>query len=311
MKYNRLWSITSLCILAALASGCEKESQVYDETCMSVLVSDISSKATITTDQSFESLYGTSGFLAYSCGHDDPSLVAVDFRPFVKRTESTIWEPISKITWPGYATDFFAWAPNDEENIVFSTKDHTIYYITPTDVNSQHDLLVAENTNIPAWNNAPIVLSFGHALTAVKLITGEDFPEGSVIKSVSICNVNLNGKYQFAPTDGTARWKALSCIGRITLDLSESTDVVPADNDGMPITKDNQTFFVIPQACPDNVHLEILYGEKIKKIYMPDGFAFRQGECVTLEVSGRDGWFYATVVKVEQREDVDAGTMSI
>lgn len=308
MKHNKLSVITSFCILAALASGCEKESQVNDATYMSVFVSDISSKATVTTTQSFEGLYATDGFMVFSCGHDAPSSIAVNIKPFVKN--DALWTPDTKIAWPAYASDFMAWVPYDKAT--FSKIDHTISYTVPTDVTQQQDLLVTEKLNIPAHNNAPIELSFDHALTAVRLVVGQEFPGGSSITSISLCNVLLTGKYQFAPADDAPRWTDLSGSGTISLDLSASPISVPEEYEaGMPITGSDQTFFVIPQTCADDAHLEIMYGGKTRYIYLPEGFVFRQGDCVTLQVNGKNDWFYVTVGIVEHREDVEAGTMSI
>ena len=309
MNRNRLKIVALLCILVSLACGCGKNSLDREADSMSAQLAGITSKGTVTTTPMFSDLYGASGFMVYACGHSDASKVAVESKPFVKN--GTVWAPATKILWPGYATDFFAWAPYDAEKIVFSASEKSISYIVPTDVTLQQDLLVTKVENVPALYNTPLDLSFDHALAAVKLVTGSDFPGGEAIKSISLCNVNLTGKYQFTPAPDTEAWTELSGIGTMTLDKSASDDLIPSENAGMPITGNDETFFVIPQACTDDVHLEILYGEKMKYNYLPEDLVFHQGECVTLQVDGKDDWFYATVVRVEHRTDVDAGAMSI
>ena len=179
------------------------------------------------------------------------------------------WKPETDYFWlNGKSLDFYAWYPyNSAEGkngipagMTLNQEDFSsILYTVPTDVSKQEDLMFAVNKNAlePADGNATS-LDFKHSLAAVKFVVG-DLPTGTKVTSVALKGVKYKGDLAVTAGNNGAAQLAWSNLANETVNFTQATNKEVKENDtDHAITKENQTFFMMPQTLPDDAMAEVV-----------------------------------------------------
>ena len=188
------------------------------------------------------------------------------------------WKPETDYFWlNGKSLDFYAWYPyNSAEGtngipsgMTLNQEDFSsISYTVPTDVSKQEDLMFAVNKNAsePADGNATS-LDFKHSLAAVKFVVG-DLPTGTKVTSVSLKGVKYKGDLAVTAGNNGEAQLAWSNLANETREFTVVTNKEVTENDtDNAITKEKQTFFMMPQTLPDDAMVEVVVeDEKASKV---------------------------------------------
>ena len=179
------------------------------------------------------------------------------------------WKPQTDYFWlNGKSLDFYAWYPyNSAEGtngipagMTLNQEDFSsISYTVPADVSKQEDLMFAVNKNAtePADGKATS-LDFKHSLAAVKFVVG-DLPTGTKVTSVALKGVKYKGNLAVTAGNNGAAQLAWSNLGNDTENFTQATTKEVKENDtDNAITKENQTFFMMPQTLPDDAKVEVV-----------------------------------------------------
>lgn len=186
----------------------------------------------------------------------------------IKRSADS-WKPQADYFWlNGKPLDFYAWYPyNSAEGtsgipagMTLNNEDFSsISYTVPTDVSKQEDLMFAVKKNAPepADGNATS-LDFKHSLAAVKFVVG-DLPTGTKVTSVALKGVKYKGNLAVTTDNNGGAQLAWSNLANDTEDFTQVTDKEVKENDtDNAITKEDQTFFMMPQTLPDDAIIEVV-----------------------------------------------------
>lgn len=215
-------------------------------------------RGTQITDADGMSSFGVTAFLG--------SQKYMDHVEIKKSADS--WKPQTDYFWlNGKPLDFYAWYPyNSAEGtngipagMTLNQEDFSsISYTVPTDVSKQEDLMFAVNKNAkePADGNATS-LDFKHSLAAVKFVVG-DLPTGTKVTSVALKGVKYKGNLAVTTDNNGAAQLAWSNLANETVNFTQATDKEVKENDtDNAITKEDQTFFMMPQTLPDDAEVEV------------------------------------------------------
>ena len=184
---------------------------------------------------------------------------------------------------------FCAYYPYSEpsDNISFeSTGRWTILnYSVPTDISKQVDLLSARSEPYFPSNKPIVSMLFNHALTAIQFKTGANLPAGVTIKSISFKNIYFKGKHFIGTIIGEHAWAVDQTHKRdFTLNLNYISDGTA----GKDITTQDNTFFLLPQALPDNAAVEVtmMINGQLKTLKKAiNGKTWKQGEKIVYNLS--------------------------
>lgn len=170
----------------------------------------------------------------------------------VATKDGDLWFPKEKYYWPtGKELSFYAWYPygSTENGLTVTDADTqgapTLTYEIPHEVSDQVDVMTAIATGQSEDKSDPVTgteLTFNHALTAVKFVTGDDLP-GCTVKSIAIRNVKYKGSY----TLGADAWNLQDDVRDFSVTIDKETD----GTGGVSLTGDDQTFFMMPQTFKD------------------------------------------------------------
>ena len=179
------------------------------------------------------------------------------------------WKPETDYFWlNGKPLDFYAWYPyNSAEGtngipagMTLNQEDFSsISYTVPTDVSKQEDLMFAVNKNAsePADGNATS-LDFKHSLAAVKFVVG-DLPTGIKVTSVALKGVKYRGNLAITAGNKGEVQFTWSNLANDTENFTQATNKEVKENDtDNAITKEKQTFFIMPQTLPDDAMVEVV-----------------------------------------------------
>lgn len=179
------------------------------------------------------------------------------------------WKPETDYFWlNGKSLDFYAWYPyNSAEGtngipagMTLNQEDFSsISYTVPTEVSKQEDLMFAakKNATEPADGNATS-LDFKHSLAAVKFVVG-DLPTGTKVTSVALKGVKYRGNLAVTTDDKGEVQFTWSNLANDTENFTQVTNKEVKENDtDKAITKENQTFFMMPQTLPDDAMVEVV-----------------------------------------------------
>lgn len=179
------------------------------------------------------------------------------------------WKPQTDYFWlNGKSLDFYAWYPyNPAEGTngipagmtLNQENFSSISYTVPTDVSKQEDLMFAvkKNAKEPADGNATS-LDFKHSLAAVKFVVG-DLPAGTKVTSVALKGVKYRGNLAVTTDDKGEVQFTWSNLANDTENFTQVTNKEVKENDtDKAITKENQTFFMMPQTLPDDAMAEVV-----------------------------------------------------
>ena len=161
-------------------------------------------------------LQNLNAFKVTAFGQDEANNYFTDM-PVTKEGDS--WKPASTYYWPGFDLKFFAYAPQDLENVSISKNAQTITDFAPDQaVARQKDLLVSYNTGNKKDNEAKgVAMNFKHALSQIE-VKAKCSNEKIKIEVIGLKMVNAAAKANFAfPADETktdytmqqSQWKEL------------------------------------------------------------------------------------------------------
>lgn len=233
-----------------------------------------------------DTFYESFGVLAsaYTGSWSETSCL-MDYMYNVEVTKASGWT--TNYFWPtgGRKVRFFAYAPYGGSGIVLSDKTKagtpTIRYTVPAAVASQNDLLVAAPAAMDGNTSATALLPFGHVLTAVRFVTGDDVLAGKIMK------ITLKGVYGSATLAmGTPAW---SDYGK-TANFSQSCSVNVDGSADQEITLAKATFMLLPQTLPAGATIEIVYTDKLSNTLRTltasiAGSQWPMGKTVTYRIS--------------------------
>ncbi len=178
------------------------------------------------------------------------------------------WKPKTAYFWlNGKPLDFYAWYPYNSEGtngipagMTLNQEDFSsISYTVPTDVSKQEDLMFAvyKNASEPADGNATS-LDFKHSLAAVKFVVG-DLPTGIKVTSVALKGVKYRGNLAITAGNKGEVQFTWSNLANDTENFTQATNKEVKENDtDNAITKEKQTFFIMPQTLPDDAMVEVV-----------------------------------------------------
>lgn len=179
------------------------------------------------------------------------------------------WKPETDYFWlNGKPLDFYAWYPyNSAEGTngipsgmtLNQENFSSISYTVPTDVSKQEDLMFAvkKNATEPADGKATS-LDFKHSLAAVKFVVG-DLPTGTKVTSVALKGVKYKGDLAVTTDNKGEAQLAWSNLANDTENFTQATTKEVKENDtDNAITKEDQTFFMMPQTLPDDAKVEVV-----------------------------------------------------
>lgn len=188
------------------------------------------------------------------------------------------WKPETDYFWlNGKSLDFYAWYPyNSAEGtngipsgMTLNQEDFSsISYIVPTDVSKQEDLMFAVNKNESEPKDGKATsLDFKHSLAAVKFVVG-DLPTGTKVTSVALKGVKYKGNLAVTTDDKGEVQFTWSNLANETGNFTQATTKEVKENDtDNAITKEDQTFFMMPQTLPDDAMVEVVVeDEKASKV---------------------------------------------
>lgn len=179
------------------------------------------------------------------------------------------WKPQTDYFWlNGKSLDFYAWYPyNSAEGtngipsgMTLNQEDFSsISYTVPTDVSKQEDLMFAVNKNASEPKDGKATsLDFKHSLAAVKFVVG-DLPTGTRVTSVALKGVKYKGNLAVTTDDKGEVQFTWSNLANETGNFTQATTKEVKENDtDNAITKENQTFFMMPQTLPDDAMAEVV-----------------------------------------------------
>lgn len=213
----------------------------------------------ITDADGMSSSFGVTAFMG--------SQKYMDYVEIKKSADS--WKPQTDYFWlNGKSLDFYAWYPyNSAEGtngipagMTLNQEDFSsISYTVPADVSKQEDLMFAVNKNAtePADGKATS-LDFKHSLAAVKFVVG-DLPTGTKVTSVALKGVKYKGNLAVTAGNNGAAQLAWSNLANDTENFTQATNKEVKENDtDNAITKEDQTFFMMPQTLPDGAIVEVV-----------------------------------------------------
>ena len=227
-----------------------------------------------------------------------------------------VWRTADPHAWPGSGVNvrFFAYAPVTTPvglTITASAGTPKFDYIVPDDVADQIDLLTA-TADAPGNSTGSVKLTFKHALTAVRFVTGDQILTGGIIKKVTLKGVYGKGSYSV----GATSWTGWGSVNDFTQVLNVATDGT-AD---AVITTADQTFIMVPQTLPANAAVEIevedAYGKTRTRSASIAGKTWPMGSSVKYRISTKNDTLTFDVVitdwDVENRDlSLDKGMSGV
>ncbi|TCO91130.1 fimbrillin-like protein [Bacteroides heparinolyticus] len=189
---------------------------------------------------------------------------ATSYMRTVKVKKSEGWN--TSYYWPGAARkiSFFASAPYGSPglralNDGFLGNPPYLFYIVPSDVADQKDLLVAASTDRPGNTNTDEDLKMKHALTAVRFVTGDNMLPGTVSK-ITLKNVYGTGNLRMTALPA---WRNQGGARNFELTLSPAATAPDPPVPGTELTPEAVTFMMLPQTLPTNAQIEIEYRDNL------------------------------------------------
>ncbi len=181
-------------------------------------------------------------------------------------SDGTSWSSDKTYYWPGsqYSMRFYAYAPSDMDETLFSCPETTFSYTVPSDVADQQDLMfAAAGGDLDGGyiegdpTSTSVNLTFNHLLTAVKFVVGSNI--NGTVESVALNGVYCSGTFDMdADPSGSAwGWDLNSQTNDFEQTVNTSLGSSPAD--GTAITAEAQTFMMMPQTLPEGAEIEINY----------------------------------------------------
>lgn len=209
----------------------------------------------------------------------------------VEITRSSDWTLKDEYLWPGndklhfnaYSPYFSSASIEGIKSVNVSPGALSIDYEIPVEVKNQIDLLYS--TPVEA-SSSPCQLSFNHALTAIKFVSGSEMVPCTV-KSITVSGVLSSGTLNLE----SGEWNNLSSPSDFTvipdITLSEAPDSEYVES-GTPITSAEQTFLLIPQVLDKNASISVILDVNGKEFTLSSSLesqSFPMGKTLTYRIS--------------------------
>ncbi len=174
------------------------------------------------------------------------------------KKEGSNWFVADNEKWPAAGTvSFYAYAPYNVSSLQWKgddevTKNKTIHYTVPTNVEKQPDFIVAKSEGksfTSSSANTPVDLHFSHALTAITFSVSDDMEKG-VINSIKIEGVKGEGDYDLS----TNAWSVSSSSASYNVPISAGGLAVGTETVNLAA---NATLMMIPQTLGDGAKVTI------------------------------------------------------
>ncbi|MGI6815813.1 fimbrillin family protein, partial [Bacteroides sp. KG122] len=132
-------------------------------------------------------------------------------------------------------------------------------YTVPSAVADQKDLLVATAVDKAGNTNTAEPLTMRHALTAVRFVTGDGMLPGTVSK-ITLKNVYGTGRMKL---EASPAWYGQGTTASFGQTLSSEAVAPDPQAPGTPLTKEAETFMMIPQTLPTGAQIEVIYRDDL------------------------------------------------
>ena len=174
-----------------------------------------------------------------------------------KEGSNNNWFVADNVKWPAAGTvSFYAYAPYNVSSLQWKgvddvTKNKTIHYKVPTNVEDQPDFIVAKsegNSFNSSSANTPVDLQFSHALTAITFSVSDDMIPG-MVKSITVSGVYGQGDYDLSK----ASWTSLVNPSTYTITLNASIKA----GESKALTDKNSALMMIPQDLDANANAKV------------------------------------------------------
>jgi hypothetical protein len=192
------------------------------------------------------------GIFAYCYQGDWNETLTANFMNGIPvRKDGDFWKTDVSYYWPSenYNMRFFAYYPYGLPQLGISSTTGTpqLSYNVPDDVEEQEDLMTASYASI-GEHLSPVDMHFGHSLTAIRFVTGNDMI-GCTITKITLKGVYGYGQYKI----GNPTWINQGNVKDFSQDLDITLDGTPLTD----ITNVAQTFMMIPQTLPASAKIEV------------------------------------------------------
>ena len=160
----------------------------------------------------------------------------------VREESDGIWAPVREYPWPGKAYEmvFYAVAPHGVVTTMArtTTARTSFTYTVKPDPADQPDLMAAyTDTPVEGDNGAPANLEFNHILSAIKVVTGDDF-QTATVSSVRFKGIKSKGEYVYG-----SGWTDMTDPVTYEVNPSKSIPSTP----GSAIVDGASTLMLMPQ----------------------------------------------------------------
>ena len=184
------------------------------------------------------------------------------------KKEGSNWFVADNVKWPAAGTvSFYAYAPYNVSSLQWQgndevTKNKTIHYTVPTDVENQPDFIVAKSEGksfSSSSANTPVDLQFSHALTAITFSVSDDMEKG-VINSIKIEGVKGEEDYKLSDNKWDHKWDLSNSTAAGPYTVSFAGDEGKVEGNNRALTggaNDNKVLMMIPQTLGDGAKVTI------------------------------------------------------
>ena len=208
-----------------------------------------------------------------------------DYMYNVEVTKESKWT--TNYFWPGAKQNvrFFAYAPYNADGLTLTRKDKTgtpsITYTVPTKAEDQNDLLTTATAAMSGERTDAAPLDFYHPLTAIRFAAGDKMLPGKVT-AIRIKNVYGKATHTFGADTWTGYEGKADYALELDADISGTAEQL--------ITKDNQTFMMIPQQLPEGATIEVDFTDALtntprKLTSSIAGSTWPMGKTITYKIS--------------------------
>lgn len=226
---------------------------------------------------------------------NDGSVEKSFFQNKEAKKEDSNWIVADNTKWPAAGTvSFYAYAPYNVSSLQWKgddevTKNKTIHYTVPTDVENQPDFIVAKsegNSISSSSANTPVDLEFSHALTAITFSVSDDMEKG-VINSIKIEGVKGEGDYDLS--DNKWDLSNSTAAGPYTVSFDGEEGKVEGKRALTGGANDNKVLMMIPQTLGTGAKVTINFtptGKSAKEAsFSLDGTTWAAGSHITYVLS--------------------------
>lgn len=239
-----------------------KESEITPKNSETTRKYSESTRSSLTTNETISS-FGVFASLRPNNSSSDTFKPDYMYNVEITKADGNSWAPKAEYLWPNEASlHINSYSPYSSEETLNSSEGITslpsadetgnlsITWITPSEVANQQDLLWATPKDA---SSSPCDLTFNHALTAIKFVTGSEMIPCTV-KKIEVTNVLSSGSLnletgEWTPNDAV---ESYSVTPDVTLTATDGASYVAS---GTTITSDTETLLLLPQSLTESAEI--------------------------------------------------------